>query len=83
MRHVLEFWFIEQQMKFIIKHIFFNILIMWHRLKVHTEDQAPTRFSCAKSRSFHRIKSNSFYSTALQVYFCIHIIYFLHLKKYF
>ena len=81
MRHVLECWFIEQQMKFIIKHTFFNILIMGHRLKVHTEDLAPTRFSCAKSRSFHWIKSNSFYSIALQVYFCMHIIYFLHLKN--
>ena len=48
---------------------------MWHRLKVHTEDLAPARFSCAKSRSFH--SSNSI---VLQVYFCIHIIYFLHLK---
>ena len=64
-----------------MKHTFFNILVMWHRLKVHTEDLAPARFSCAKFRSFHRIKSNSFYSIALQVYFCIHIIYFLHLKN--
>ena len=31
--------------------------------------------------SFHWIKSNSFYSIALQVYFCIHITYFLHLKN--
>ena len=31
---------IEEQMKFIIKHTFFNILVMWHRLKVHTEDLA-------------------------------------------
>ena len=54
---------------------------MWHRLKMHTEDLAPARFSCAKSRSFHSIKSNSFYSIALQVYFCVHIIYFLHLKN--
>ena len=40
-------------MKFIIKHTFFNILVMWHRLKVHTEDLAPVRFSYAKSRSSH------------------------------
>ena len=40
-------------MKFIIKQIFFNILVMWQRLKVHTEDLAPARFSCAESRSFH------------------------------
>ena len=36
-------------MKFIIKRTFFNILDMWHRLKVHTEDLAHARFSCAKS----------------------------------
>ena len=54
---------------------------MWHRLKVHTEDLAPTRFSCAKSRSLRWIKSNSFYSIALQVYFCIYINYSLHLKN--
>ena len=41
-------------MKLIIKHnIFFDIFIMWHRLKVHTEDLAPARFSCAKSGSFY------------------------------
>ena len=40
-------------MKFIIKDTFFNIFVMWHRLKVHTEDLAPARFSCAKSRSSH------------------------------
>ena len=62
-------------------YIFFNILIMWHRLKVNTEDLAPARFSCAKSRFFHWIKWNSFYSIALQVYFCIHIIHFLQLKN--
>ena len=54
---------------------------MWHRLKEHTEDLAPARFSCAKSRSFHSIKSNNFYSIALQVYFCIHIIYFLNISS--
>ena len=31
-------------MKFIIKHTFLNILVMWHRLKVHTEDLAPAFF---------------------------------------
>ena len=55
---------------------------MWHRLKVHTEDLAHARFSCAKSRSSHKIKSNSFYSIALQVYFCINTYsLFLALKK--
>ena len=39
-------------MKFIIKHTFFNILVMWHRLKVDTEDLAHARFSCAKSSFF-------------------------------
>ena len=40
-------------MKFIIKDTIFNILVMWHRLKVHTEDLAHVGFSCAKSRSSH------------------------------
>ena len=40
-------------MKFIIKDTFFNILVMWHRLKLHTEDLAHARFSCTKSRSSH------------------------------
>ena len=44
---------------------------IWHLLVFH----------CAKSRSFYWIKSNSFCSIALQIYFCIHIIYFLHLKN--
>ena len=39
-------------MEFIFKHTIFNILVMWRRLKVHTEDLAPARFSCARSRSF-------------------------------
>ena len=39
-------------MKFIIKHTFFNILVMWHRLNVHTEDLAHARFSCVKSTFF-------------------------------
>ena len=54
---------------------------MWHRLKVHKEDLAHAHFSCANSRSSHKIKSNSFYSIALQVYFCTYILYFLHLKN--
>ena len=48
MRHALECFCIEEQMKFIIKDTFFIILVMWHRLKVHTEDLAHALFSCAK-----------------------------------
>ena len=31
-------------MKFIIKDTFFNILVMWHRLIVHSEDLAHAVF---------------------------------------
>ena len=38
---------------------------MWHRLKVHTEDLAHKRFSCAKSSFFplNKIKQFLFNST--------------------
>ena len=70
-------------MKFIIKHIFFNILIMWRRLKVHTEDLAPARFSCAKSCifPFNKIKQFLFNSTASIFLYTYYL--FLAFKKYF